>query len=33
MQIFGTHDENTRTQLAQVAQRARKVALMADGHG
>ncbi|MBA2459348.1 MAG: RtcB family protein [Gemmatimonadales bacterium] len=32
MQIFGTHDENTRTQLAQVAQRARKVALMADGH-
>ncbi len=32
MQIFGTHDENTRAQLAQVAQRARKVALMADGH-
>jgi tRNA-splicing ligase RtcB len=32
MQIFGTHDETTRAQLAQVAQRARKVALMADGH-
>ena len=30
--IFGTHDETTRLQLAQVAQRARKVALMADGH-
>jgi tRNA-splicing ligase RtcB len=32
MQVFGTHDENTRAQLARVAQRARKVALMADGH-
>ena len=32
MQVFGTHDENTKAQLAQVAQRARKVALMADGH-
>ena len=32
MKIFGTHDENTLTQLAQVAERARKVALMADGH-
>jgi tRNA-splicing ligase RtcB len=32
MQIFGTHDENTRAQLAKVAERARKVALMADGH-
>jgi tRNA-splicing ligase RtcB (3'-phosphate/5'-hydroxy nucleic acid ligase) len=32
MQIFGTHDETTRAQLAKVAERARKVALMADGH-
>ncbi|HET8650061.1 MAG TPA: RtcB family protein [Gemmatimonadales bacterium] len=32
MQIFGTHDENTQAQLAQVAARARRVALMADGH-
>ncbi len=32
MLIFGTHDENTRLQLANVAERARKVALMADGH-
>jgi tRNA-splicing ligase RtcB (3'-phosphate/5'-hydroxy nucleic acid ligase) len=32
MKVFGTHDEKTRAQLAQVAQRARKVALMADGH-
>ena len=32
MQVFGTHDENTKAQLAQVAERARKVALMADGH-
>ena len=32
MQIFGTHDEATRAQLANVAERARKVALMADGH-
>ena len=32
MQIFGVHNDNTRAQLARVAQRARKVALMADGH-
>ncbi len=32
MRIFGTHDENTQVQLARVAERARKVALMADGH-
>ena len=32
MKIFGTHDENTLVQLTQVAERARKVALMADGH-
>src|SRR5512147_434952 len=32
MQVFGTHDEKTLAQLAQVAERARKVALMADGH-
>ena len=32
MHVFGTHDERTRAQLADVAQRARKVALMADGH-
>ncbi len=32
MQIFGTHDETTLAQLANVAERARKVALMADGH-
>src|SRR6186713_772410 len=32
MKIFGTHDENTLAQLTQVAQRARRVALMADGH-
>jgi tRNA-splicing ligase RtcB (3'-phosphate/5'-hydroxy nucleic acid ligase) len=32
MQIFGTHDDATRVQLAKVAERARKVALMADGH-
>ena len=30
--IFGTHDDKTLAQLQQVAQRARKVALMADGH-
>jgi tRNA-splicing ligase RtcB len=30
--IFGTHDENTQAQLAKVAERVRKVALMADGH-
>ena len=32
MKVFGMHDENTLAQLATVAQRARKVALMADGH-
>jgi len=32
MQVFGTHDDVTRAQLAKVAERARKVALMADGH-
>ena len=32
MQVFGTHDDVTRAQLARVAERARKVALMADGH-
>jgi tRNA-splicing ligase RtcB len=32
MQVFGMHDDATRAQLAQVAERARKVALMADGH-
>jgi len=32
MQVFGTHDDATRAQLARVAERARKVALMADGH-
>jgi len=32
MHVFGTHDEITQAQLAKVAQRARKVALMADGH-
>jgi tRNA-splicing ligase RtcB (3'-phosphate/5'-hydroxy nucleic acid ligase) len=32
VQIFGTHDDNPRAQLAQVARRARTVALMADGH-
>ncbi len=32
MQVFGTHDEATRAQLAKVAEHARKVALMADGH-
>jgi tRNA-splicing ligase RtcB len=32
MRIFGTHDDATRAQLAGVAQRARKAALMADGH-
>lgn len=30
--IFGTHDEKTLTQLADVASRAAHVALMADGH-
>jgi tRNA-splicing ligase RtcB len=32
MLIFGTHDASTRLQLANVSERARKVALMADGH-
>ena len=32
MQVFGTHDENTLVQLEKVAERARHVALMADGH-
>ena len=32
MRVFGTHDELTQVQLAKVAERARKVALMADGH-
>jgi tRNA-splicing ligase RtcB len=32
MRIFGTHDEKTIGQLRTVAQRAEKVALMADGH-
>ncbi len=32
MKVFGTHDDATRAQLGQVAERARKVALMADGH-
>ena len=32
MQVFGTHDENTLVQLEKVAERARRVALMADGH-
>lgn len=30
--IFGTHDANTLAQLADVATRAKRVALMADGH-
>jgi len=32
MYIFGTHEDNTRAQLAKVAERAKQVALMADGH-
>jgi tRNA-splicing ligase RtcB len=32
MHVFGTHDDNTLAQLRQVAERARRVALMADGH-
>lgn len=32
MKIFGTHEQNTLTQLADVATRAERVALMADGH-
>jgi hypothetical protein len=30
--IFGTHDEKTLEQLRDVASRAERVALMADGH-
>lgn len=32
VRIFGTHQENTLVQLADVATRAERVALMADGH-
>jgi len=32
MLVFGVHEENTLRQLAQVGERAEKVALMADGH-
>src|SRR5215213_14108 len=32
MKIFGQHDENTIRQLRDVASRAERVALMADGH-
>ncbi|MHB1329291.1 MAG: RtcB family protein [Gemmatimonadales bacterium] len=32
MQIFGAHDEGTLVQIADVASRAQRVALMADGH-
>ncbi|HLA14356.1 MAG TPA: RtcB family protein, partial [Gemmatimonadaceae bacterium] len=32
LNIFGTHDEKTIVQLADVASRAERVALMADGH-
>ncbi len=32
MIVFGTHEKNTLDQLADVAQRAHRVALMADGH-
>jgi tRNA-splicing ligase RtcB (3'-phosphate/5'-hydroxy nucleic acid ligase) len=32
MQVFGTHDEATLRQLADVGSRAERVALMADGH-
>ena len=32
MKVFGTHDENTLDQLRDVASRADRVALMADGH-
>jgi tRNA-splicing ligase RtcB len=32
MQVFGQHDENTLIQLGRVAERAERVALMADGH-
>jgi tRNA-splicing ligase RtcB len=32
MKIFGSHEDNTIAQLRNVAERARRVALMADGH-
>src|SRR3990170_9033117 len=32
LNIFGTHDEKTIAQLSDVASRAERVALMADGH-
>lgn len=32
MKVFGTHDDNTLEQLAGVAEKAARVALMADGH-
>ena len=32
MHIFGVHEDNTIAQLKNVAERARRVALMADGH-
>lgn len=32
MKIFGKHDENTLNQLRDVASRAHRAALMADGH-
>ena len=32
MNVFGTHDEKTLAQLSDVATRAQRVALMADGH-
>lgn len=32
MKVFGVHDENTLAQLKDVASRAERVALMADGH-
>src|SRR5437667_8218599 len=32
MKVFGTHEEKTLAQLADVATRAHRVALMADGH-
>ena len=32
MPVLGTHEANTLAQLADVARRAERVALMADGH-
>src|SRR3954465_14106938 len=32
MQVFGQHEESTLTQLRDIASRAERVALMADGH-